>query len=50
MSGKLYSEEFKQGAGKLTSSLVAGKDVKVEVYDTDRYGRTVGFFLPIEST
>lgn len=29
-------------AGKFTSSLVAGKDLKVEVYDIDRYGRTVG--------
>ena len=26
-------------AGKFTSSLVAGKDLKVEVYDIDRYGR-----------
>ena len=42
MSGKRYSKEFNQEAGKFTSSLIAGKDVKVEVYDTDRYGRTVG--------
>ena len=35
-------QPYSKKAGKFTSSLVAGKDVKVEVYDTDRYGRTVG--------
>ena len=39
-NGQTYSKKAKQ----LTSSLVAGKDVHVEVYDTDRYGRTAPLF------
>ena len=35
-------QPYSKKAGKFTSSLVAGNDVKVEVYDIDRYGRTVG--------
>ena len=35
-------QPYSKKAGQFTSSLVAGKDVHVEVYDTDRYGRKVG--------
>lgn len=35
-------QAFGNAAKKYTSELVAGKTVDVEVYDTDRYGRTVG--------
>jgi micrococcal nuclease len=37
-SGQAYGIKAK----KFTSSLVAGENVSVKVYDTDRYGRSVG--------
>jgi len=36
------SQAFGQRAKQFTSALVFGKDVTVNVQDTDRYGRTVG--------
>ncbi|RJX18482.1 MAG: nuclease [Desulforudis sp.] len=38
-------QEFGQKAKQFTSSLVYGKQAEVKVYDTDRYGRTVGVVL-----
>ena len=35
-------QPYSNKAQQFTSSLVAGKDVSVEIYDTDRYGRMVG--------
>lgn len=36
------AQAFGKQAKKFTASLTAGKRAKVEVYDTDRYGRSVG--------
>jgi endonuclease YncB( thermonuclease family) len=36
------SQAYGKKAKKFTASLTAGKTVKVKVYDTDRYGRSVG--------
>ena len=36
------AQAFGKKAKKFTASLTAGKQAKVEVYDTDRYGRSVG--------
>lgn len=36
------AQAFGKQAKKFTASLTAGKQVSVEVYDTDRYGRSVG--------
>ena len=35
-------QAFGKKAKKFTSSFVAGKTVRVKIYDTDRYGRSVG--------
>ena len=35
-------QPYSNKAQQFTSSLVAGKDASVEIYDTDRYGRMVG--------
>ena len=35
-------QAYGQKAKRFTASLVAGKSVSVKVYDTDRYGRSVG--------
>jgi len=39
------AQAFGKKAKKFTASLTAGKQAKVEVYDTDRYGRSVGVVL-----
>jgi len=36
------SQAYGKKAKKFTANLVAGKSVNVKVYDTDRYGRSVG--------
>ena len=36
-------QEFGQKAKDFTASMVAGKNVNIDVETTDRYGRTVGF-------
>ena len=38
-------QAFGNKAKQFTSSLVYGKKVKITVYDTDKYGRTVGVVL-----
>lgn len=38
-------QAFGNSAKKFTASLVAGKHVEVNAYDTDRYGRTVGVVM-----
>jgi len=36
------AQAYGKKAKKFTANLVAGKTVKIKVYDTDRYGRSVG--------